>query len=231
MLDRIEKRVEDFVNNVFTKGEGADIKTVDIAQALRHHLDDKAVALTRERTVVPNSIQVHVPPAAAHTLEEWGLEGLAMELTKVVEDHAASQGYVFLGPVRLSFVTDDPEVERLQIIATTVPGSGAPVTAKGTPVDPMVEINGDKYLLNGEITVIGRGSEADIVVDDSGVSRKHLELRRQGDKVIATDLSSTNGSYVEGNRITSATLLDGNTLTIGRTKIYFWASTYDISGR
>ena len=39
------------------------------------------------------------------------------------------------------------------------------------------------------------------------------------------DLGSTNGTYVEGHQVPAATLLDGNTITIGRTRILFWASS------
>ena len=42
--------------------------------------------------------------------------------------------------------------------------------------------------------------------------------------VIARDLGSTNGTYVEGHQVPAATLLDGNTITIGRTRILYWAS-------
>jgi pSer/pThr/pTyr-binding forkhead associated (FHA) protein len=70
--------------------------------------------------------------------------------------------------------------------------------------------------------VLGRGSESDIVLDDSGVSRRHLEVRVTPQGVIATDLGSTNGSFVEGHRITAATLVDGNTITMGRSRIMFW---------
>ena len=40
--------------------------------------------------------------------------------------------------------------------------------------------------------------------------------------VIATDLGSTNGTFVEGHRIDAATLVDGNQIVIGRTRILFW---------
>ena len=42
--------------------------------------------------------------------------------------------------------------------------------------------------------------------------------------MIARDLGSTNGTYVEGAGRLPATLLDGNTITIGRTRILYWAS-------
>ena len=78
-------------------------------------------------------------------------------------------------------------------------------------------------MLTGPVTVIGRGSEADIIVDDPGVSRRHLEIRLDGgDGVLATTSGSTNGLFVEGHQVPAATLLDGNTMTIGRTRILFW---------
>ena len=91
-----------------------------------------------------------------------------------------------------------------------------------TPSHPILDIDGQRYLLTGPVTVIGRGSEADIIVDDSGVSRRHLEIRLTQGHAIATDLGSTNGTFVEGHRVDAATLLDGNTLTVGRTRIMFW---------
>lgn len=89
---------------------------------------------------------------------------------------------------------------------------------------PILDVDGQRYLLTGPVTIIGRGSESDIIVSDSGVSRQHLEIRLTSDGVTANDLGSTNGSYVEGHRIDAATLVDGNTITVGRTQIIFWDS-------
>lgn len=104
-------------------------------------------------------------------------------------------------------------------------GAAAPVTSSTASGHPIIQVGQDRYLLTGSVTVIGRGSECDITVDDTGISRRHLELRVTPRGVIATDLGSTNGSFVEGHRITAATLVDGNTITIGRTNIMFWNST------
>ena len=62
------------------------------------------------------------------------------------------------------------------------------------------------------------------------VSRRHLEIRVTPQGVVATDLGSTNGLFVEGHQVPAATLLDGNTLTIGRTRIMFWTGEADASG-
>lgn len=105
-------------------------------------------------------------------------------------------------------------------------GNAAPVTDKNESKDfPVLEISGRQYLLTATKTVIGRGSDCDIVIDDPGVSRHHLEIDITPRGVIARDLGSTNGTYVEGHLVPAATLLDGNTITIGRTRILFWASS------
>ena len=49
----------------------------------------------------------------------------------------------------------------------------------------MLEVNGNQYLLTKPQTVIGRGSGCDIVIDDPGISRKHLEIDITDNGVIA----------------------------------------------
>ena len=97
-------------------------------------------------------------------------------------------------------------------------------TSAPSEANPIIDVAGQKFLLTGPVTILGRGSDSDVVVDDTGVSRHHLELRVTPRGVIATDLGSTNGTFVEGHRITAATLVNGNTLTIGRTRIMFWTN-------
>ena len=87
---------------------------------------------------------------------------------------------------------------------------------------PVLDIDGQRYSLNASSITLGRSSEADILIDDTGVSRKHLEIRTGNGVSTAVDLGSTNGSYVNGNRVHgSAELTDGSTITMGRTEITF----------
>lgn len=228
-MDRFEKRVERFLNGAFTKAFRSEVKPVEIASAVRREMDDRAAVLTRGRTVVPNEFTVVLSPTDIRGVEEWGAEALADEMVAAVTDHAASQEYSLVGPVRVSFRVDESlDTGALQVRSATRRGAIAPVTTPSAPArHPIIDIDGQQYLLTGDVTVIGRGSEADLVVDDSGVSRRHLEIDVTPRGVIARDLGSTNGSFVEGHRIDSATLLDGNTITIGRTRMTFWTGAAD----
>ena len=70
--------------------------------------------------------------------------------------------------------------------------------------------------------MIGRGNEADLRIDDPGVSRKHIEIgsrrpRTTGPRGHGDDLGSTNGVLVDGKRVEQAALVDGATIRIGNT--------------
>ncbi|MCF2707229.1 DUF3662 domain-containing protein [Arcanobacterium haemolyticum] len=226
-FDKFEKGVENAVANAFSRAFRSELKPVEISSALKKSLDEHSAALSRERTVSPNDFVVTLSPSDHANIEQWGSDALAEEMVTTLTDYAQEQDYAFLGPVRVSF-TSDPEMKAgsLRVDATTVRGAIAPATSKSSSsYYPLLEVGHQRYLLTGAVTVIGRGSECDIKVEDTGVSRRHLELRVTPAGVIATDLGSTNGSFVEGHRITAATLVDGNTITIGRTHMMFWNAT------
>jgi pSer/pThr/pTyr-binding forkhead associated (FHA) protein len=67
--------------------------------------------------------------------------------------------------------------------------------------------------------VVGRGTEADLRINDPGVSRRHLELEVSIDGVEAVDLGSTNGILVDGSKVARARLRDGSTIRIGHTEM------------
>lgn len=91
------------------------------------------------------------------------------------------------------------------------------------PHKPLLEVvGGQTYLLVGERTVVGRGDKVDISLEDTSVSHKHFEIIWNGQSYILRDLGSTNGTYVEGNKIQEATLVDRNIITVGRSKLIFW---------
>ncbi len=230
ILDRFEQGVERVVNGAFSKAFRSEVKPVELASALRRDVDHRAAAVGVGRTVVPNEFTIELSPGDLEHIEDWGAEALADELAANVTEHAATQHYAFVGPVTVSFEeAEDLPTGRFQLRSATVRGAVAPATsAAPSPRHPLLDIDGQRYLLTGPLTVIGRGSEADIIVDDPGVSRRHLEIRVTPDGVVATDLGSTNGVFVEGHQVPAATLVDGNTITIGRTRIMFWTGSDDV---
>ncbi|MFT4148290.1 MAG: DUF3662 and FHA domain-containing protein [Micrococcaceae bacterium] len=90
------------------------------------------------------------------------------------------------------------------------------------PKQAVIDLDGQRYTLNASSIIIGRSTTADIMVDDPGVSRRHLEIQVKGPHAYAVDLGSTNGSFINGRRLQgSIELHDGNTITIGHAKAVF----------
>lgn len=112
----------------------------------------------------------------------------------------------------------------------TAPPGGPPggQFAGGRPGGPLpraqtrrwIEINGSRHQISRPTLVLGRSTEADVRIDDPGVSRRHCEIRAGHPSSIA-DLGSTNGIVVDGQHTKRATLRDGSRIVVGSTTIIY----------
>lgn len=232
LLDKVERGIEKAVRGVFSTGSKAQVEPVEIASRLRREVDHKALTVAAGRTLVPNVFDVQLSDGDFARAQEWGTP-LAEELCDVVINHVRSQGYTLQGPVRISFRRDSAlRAGDFEIASSTEKSqTGAPQPRPNVPaapsrqpvrLQPVLDIDGQRYSLNAPSIVLGRSSEADIHIDDTGVSRRHLEIRTANGVTSAVDLGSTNGSYVNGQKVSGSTeLTDGSTITMGRTKIIF----------
>jgi hypothetical protein len=224
VLDRFEKGVENVMQSAFAKTFRSGVKPVELASALKREADARAAVVDRQRTVVPNEYVIALSPTDMDHVREWGDDALAREFEDALHDHAERQRYSFVGPVSVRFELDEAlATGRFSVSSRSTRAAAAPATSRtANSRYPLLDIDGKRYHLTGTQTIIGRGSEADIVVDDTGVSRQHVRFERTDFGTILTDLGSTNGTFVEDQRIKEVTLLDGNAITIGRTTILYW---------
>jgi pSer/pThr/pTyr-binding forkhead associated (FHA) protein len=75
--------------------------------------------------------------------------------------------------------------------------------------------------VGSEPLVIGRLPECGVVLQDANVSRRHAELRRNGEAVVVTDLGSTNGTRVNGAPVREQILSSGDEVSVGSTRLVF----------
>lgn len=225
VLQRFERRVEDLVHRPFARAFKAEVQPVEIASALMRECDERAAIVSRGRTIVPNAFTVAL---GAHDHERLSVyeDALAEELSAMVREHADEQGYAFIGPVAVTFERqDDLETGRFLVRGTAVAGATGrdPGTTKAGSGIPWVEVGSTTYALAAAVTRLGRGTEADLRIDDPGISRHHAELRRSGGDVTVVDTGSTNGVVVDGERVAQARLRDGSRITLGSTTLVFHA--------
>jgi pSer/pThr/pTyr-binding forkhead associated (FHA) protein len=84
----------------------------------------------------------------------------------------------------------------------------------GTEIEPLTF-----RMSSGAVKTIGRAKGADLIINAALVSRVHCRLEASKEGVAVTDLSSTNGTFVNGKRIERATLANGDTLRVGRVEL------------
>lgn len=246
----LERGLEKLVAKAFRGAASDGVKPVEIANRLRNVMDDEAFALSEGRTVAPHSFTVRLGDEDYEKARGWG-QPLAQELADVALEHAQTQDYTLRDAVTVTF-RHDSSLQRGHIeVDSSLGGPQAapprpsrPVAPATPPAEPeiprgattriapppqrpaaptpVIEVEGRRYAINAQEITIGRSSEADIQVDDTGVSRRHTGIVRRGDTVFARDLGSTNGTFVNGSRISSDTeLLDGSVVSLGHTRITF----------
>jgi hypothetical protein len=213
LLDSFERGLERAVNGAFAKTFKSGLQPVEITSALRKELDTRAAPVDRDRTLVPNEFTVRLSPVDYERMTSMG-SALVDELSGLVQSHAAAQHYSFPGPVRIEFES----VDRLSQGLVEVRSATAAGRIRWTPV---LEINGKTHRIGRGRVVIGRGSDADITVDDTSISRKHVEILWDGERAQVTDLGSTNGSLLNGSKVAKALLPPDSIVDIGRTRIVF----------
>ncbi|MCG0289188.1 DUF3662 and FHA domain-containing protein [Streptomyces sp. PSAA01] len=98
-------------------------------------------------------------------------------------------------------------------------GAGAGAQQQGQ-TRRWIEINGSRHQISRPTLVLGRSTDADVRIDDPGVSRRHCEIR-VGTPPTVQDLGSTNGIVVDGQHTTRATLRDGSRIVVGSTTIVY----------
>ncbi len=213
LLDSFERGLERAVNGAFARTFKSGLQPIEITAALRRELDTKAAVVARDRILVPNQFVVRLARSDHARMIAIG-STLIDELTQLVQQHAAAQHYQFAGGISIS-LKEDPSLAEgvVQIDSVSVKG-----TVSWTPI---LDVAGKRYPIVKSRTVIGRGSDADITVDDSGISRKHVEILWDGSRAQINDLGSTNGSQLDGQRVSKAPLPPDSVITIGRTRIVF----------
>ncbi len=79
---------------------------------------------------------------------------------------------------------------------------------------------GNLYVLENQITRVGRDATCDLVLRDDGISRQHVEVRRMsGDRLLVKDMNSTNGIFVDGEQVAQAIIHPGDKVLLGRRTI------------
>jgi len=228
-LQRFESRLEEMISGVFARTFRSAVQPVEISAALNREVDNSAQILSRDRRLVPNDFHIELAPGDHDRLGQLGPQ-LTSELAEMLREHAAQQSYVFTGPVHITLEpVDELTTGRFRVrsksVSTVSQGDRQPppTATQVRRASAYLEVNGQRLPLSAPGIVVGRSNDADLRIDDPGVSRRHMEVRvvdgANGPRVTVLDMGSTNGILVNGKRVEEATIGDGTVVRIGNTSM------------
>lgn len=217
-LKGFERRLERMVEGTFARLFRSGIRPVELGRRLVREMDDNRSVDVRGRTLVPNHYTVELAEADHEQFAEVA-DSLQRELAEAAREHARDEGYVFMGPVSVHLeVAAALHTGSFQIVGRMREGRG------GLGAGSLLLPTGERLTLGEQVVTIGRKPESTLQLADPNVSRNHAEIRPHGNGWVLVDLGSTNGSRVNGNRVSSHELREGDELAFGNTVLRFEAS-------
>ncbi|MET0687514.1 MAG: DUF3662 and FHA domain-containing protein [Solirubrobacteraceae bacterium] len=246
VLRNLESKLAGLVEGTFSRAFKSEVRPVEIARKLAREMDEHRVQ-SLSRTYVPNEYTVWLSPDDRDQFSGYEDE-LRRELSGYLLEHARKERVALLTPPDIGFKTDDrlrlgefgiqarlvrphedpaQEPHQAEEGHTMVYSSSERIAAPLREPDPRrasarLRIGGRTELLGSGGAVLGRSREADVVLDDANVSRKHAEIRPSGGSWTVRDLGSTNGVKVNGRRIDGAqSLKPGDVIELGTSHATF----------
>lgn len=108
-----------------------------------------------------------------------------------------------------------PPARESDVVEARIPaGSALLVVKRGPNV-------GSQFLLDKDTTTAGRHPDSDIFLDDTTVSRHHVEFRRRDEQFLVCDVGSLNGTYLNRHPTDQAELSNGDEIQIGKFRLVF----------
>ena len=246
VLRSLESKLAELVEGTFSRAFKSEVRPVEIARKLAREMDEHRVQ-SLSRTYAPNEYAVWLSPDDRTQFEGYEDE-LKRELAGYLLEHARRERISLVTRPRIEFRTDDrlrlgefgiqARLVRPPQRAEEPPSQGdhghtMVYTVSDRLAEPLREpdhrrpgarlrIDGRTEQIAAEGAVIGRSRDADVVIDDPNVSRRHAEVWPSGGSWIVRDLGSTNGVKVNGRRIQGPqSLKAGDTIELGTARVTF----------
>jgi hypothetical protein len=222
ILRDFERRLGGLVEGLFATTFRSGLQPVELAKRIQREMDTGRTVGPSE-IWAPNRFVFELSPVDAGRFQE-AEAALISELEEVVRATAAERGWGLVGPPEIE-LTVDPHLKKgsFRCVATLVEGEEKVEPASAGAAQLVIhEGTGARSVVIAKETVtIGRLAECDVVVADTGASRRHAQIRLRDGRYTLTDLGSTNGTRLNGQTIQSRELDDGDRITIGATTLEF----------
>lgn len=209
-LDKAEALIENTVVSMFAKLSRRQLQPIEISQAVKNAMDVAASSPSKDRTLVPHRYLVKLNAHDKENLSDQLLRAISTEIAA----YAGQKTYQLTGELEIKPLADSRVPKgRVQV--------GSAAVSSLVSWKPIISFDSERRELASGTTTFGRDDSADIAIDDRGLSRVHFEIAFNGDIAAIRDLQSTNGTFVDGSRVSELVLRSGSKITAGRTQFDF----------
>jgi hypothetical protein len=247
VLRTLESKIAGLVEGTFSRAFRSEVRPVEIARKLAREMEEHK-SLSVSRTYVPNEYRVFLSPRDRERFSDYE-PALAAELAGYLLEHARRERLALLARPVIEFETDErlglgefgiqtgvvhpqeePDLEPVveqsgrTMVYSTAGRVAEPLEerARSRSQSALLLVDGRRTVVAAAGATIGRSRQCDVVLDDANVSRQHAEVRPRGGSWVLSDLGSTNGSSLNGRRITGPEVLKpGDEIEIGTSVIAF----------
>ena len=249
MLRNLEAKLGGIVEGAFSRAFKSNVQPVELAHKLAKEMEDNQTR-SIAHVYVPNHYRIFLSPQDREQFSSYE-PALRKELSDYLLEHARQEGLALTSRPAVEFMTDERlQLGEFGIQAQLLAPPGEEQDPSGVEVAPsagdfghtmvyspdrevrllepepsraraLLVAEGKRNVLGGQRALIGRSRECDVVLSDPNVSRRHAELRREGDGWKVVDLGSTNGVKLNRRRVSEAGLRPGDTITVGVTDLTF----------
>ena len=238
-LSRFETYAERLVEGTFGRWFAGRLHPLEVALQLARAMEDAQVLNLRGERLAPNLYWVYLNPedyAALHEAQPTLPEDLARSVSEL-----AAQAELTLAQPPIVEIHSADSISRRQVsvaaryvpLESTESGGTSEMDAQASAAlraelerapdaAPFLILDGRRtVLLTRPMVAIGRSLDNDVVVDDTRVSRHHVQLRRRAGRYVVYDLGSSGGTMVNGDRVSECLLQAGDVISLAGVQVIY----------
>lgn len=218
VLKRIEQKLEKLVEGTFTRVFPSSVKPIELGKRVRRVLEDKKTIGVQGQIIIPNRYVISLSLKDLENIESIQ-ESIQREISSSIRDHANDENYHFQGTLTVEiFSNSSLKTGSIEVDGLFEENKG------GFPPGSLIDENGERLIITEQKLSIGRDTKSTMQVVDVEVSRNHAEIRLLNTSFVLIDLQSTNGTFVNGQRVQEHTLQNFDQIKIGSTILLFQKS-------
>ncbi len=233
-LSRFEQLMEQMVEGSVARLFRSPVQPVEIARRLERAMESQQ-SISVKRVIVPSSYRAFLNPQDFAAFQPVRVQ-LEQEMASYLSDLAAERGFTMLEHPHVALAEDAAVPKRsIQVVAELANAQTAETTQVMSATSALVAPARRSHAMlllqtaagpqpipvESTTATLGRGLGNDIILEDTRVSRHHAQLRYKARRFWLTDLNSTNGTFVNGARVSETALHDGDVVSLGGLEMTF----------